>query len=471
MKVTSTGHAGLYLETAGGTILCDPLLYPTFFASWFVFPDNSGLPWEQLGDCDYLYVSHLHHDHFDAENLVRHVNKSATVLLPDFEVTALEDALRALGFHRFERLPNDTPVELDGMRVQITAVNSPNDGALGDSALSVDDGTAMLLNQNDARPSGHDALYAFAGDAGYDAHCLQFSGAVWYPMVYDFPAKTMHKAKVEKRENGMARALRYVEGLSPSFVFPTSGPPCFLDAALFEYNDFDRDPANVFPDATVFCDYLAEHGYDKARLLIPGSTADVHAADVASGRPEATCTVSHPIPQAEVDAIFTDKRTYLQAYAERQAGRIAREKATWADPDVDVFAELRTWFEPLLELSTKFVVGIGYPVEFTITGDPDAPDGDPRRDDESVVIDLPARRVRRPAEGEKCRYRIQGRPTHRRAPHRQPRGRLGEHAVPLDAFRRPSSRALQRVPVRVLQVSVRRAARVRRRVVRGTGSR
>jgi hypothetical protein len=32
---------------------------PAYFASWFPFPDNSALDWNTLGDCDYLYISHL----------------------------------------------------------------------------------------------------------------------------------------------------------------------------------------------------------------------------------------------------------------------------------------------------------------------------------------------------------------------------------------------------------------------------
>ena len=70
-------------------ILCDPWVNPAYFASWFPFPDNSELDWDALGDCDYLYVSHLHKDHFDPKNLSEHVNKDAVVLLPDFPVPDL----------------------------------------------------------------------------------------------------------------------------------------------------------------------------------------------------------------------------------------------------------------------------------------------------------------------------------------------------------------------------------------------
>ena len=101
MQVTSVGHAGFLIQTHAGSILCDPWVNPAYFASWFPFPDNSALDWDTLGDCDYLYVSHLHKDHFDARHLSAHVNKDAVVLLPDFPVPDLRNELQELGFHRF----------------------------------------------------------------------------------------------------------------------------------------------------------------------------------------------------------------------------------------------------------------------------------------------------------------------------------------------------------------------------------
>jgi len=60
MKVTFVGHAGLFIETAGGSILCDPWFNPAYFASWFPFPSNEDLDIEATASLDYLYVSHLH---------------------------------------------------------------------------------------------------------------------------------------------------------------------------------------------------------------------------------------------------------------------------------------------------------------------------------------------------------------------------------------------------------------------------
>src|SRR6185369_562108 len=128
MRITGTGHASMRIDTAAGSILCDPWVNPAFFASWFPFPDNSQLDWESLGDCDYLYVSHLHRDHFDAAHLSRFVSKKATVLLPEYPTSELRDQLEALGFTRFLETTTNEVHSLDGgLNIMVQALTSPTD--------------------------------------------------------------------------------------------------------------------------------------------------------------------------------------------------------------------------------------------------------------------------------------------------------------------------------------------------------
>ena len=137
--------------------LCDPWLNPAYFGSWFVFPDNSGLDWAALGQCDYLYISHLHLDHFDAKLLADHVNKDAVVLLPDFPVPDLKRELENLGFHRFFETEDSVKHRVSGPKgdldVMIVALRAPADGPIGDSGIVVSDGTTTVFNMNDSRPS------------------------------------------------------------------------------------------------------------------------------------------------------------------------------------------------------------------------------------------------------------------------------------------------------------------------------
>ena len=101
MRVTGLGHAGLFVETAAGSVMCYPV-NPAFFGSWFPFPDNSDLDWAYYGQAaDYLYDSHLHKDHFDAENLSRNVRKDATVLLPAFATDEFDASSVSWGSRTF----------------------------------------------------------------------------------------------------------------------------------------------------------------------------------------------------------------------------------------------------------------------------------------------------------------------------------------------------------------------------------
>ncbi|MFL6074622.1 MAG: Rieske 2Fe-2S domain-containing protein [Mycobacteriales bacterium] len=398
MRITCTGHAGLFIETRGGTILTDPWVNPAYFASWFPFPDNSGLDWDRLGRCDYLYLSHLHRDHLDVETLRRHVNKDAVVLLPDFPTDEMHDWLAALGFHRFVEMPDSEPVEFDGgLRMMITALTSPTDGPIGDSGLTVDDGTAVIFDQNDSRPPILDAITGFA-PGGYDAHFLQFSGAIWWPWVYELPEKAKLAFGRAKRVNGLARAKRYVDAVAAKHVVPHAGPPAFLDDPLLPYNDTSADASNTFPDHPVFLDYLRGGGRESDLLMIPGSVLTLEG-----GKAE----VAHPVPDSEVAAIFEDKAGYLKAYAERRRAEIEAERASWARPGLDLVAELKMWFEPLLALAERIGAGVGGPVLLNVVTPGDAPGAIPSVDapvDLPIVIDFPAATVRLLEAGDKPRY-------------------------------------------------------------------
>lgn len=80
MNITSFGHAGLFVETSRETILCDPWANAAYLGTWYPFPDNEWLDWAAFINPDYLYVSHLHQDHFDPL-LLSTLGKKQLVLL------------------------------------------------------------------------------------------------------------------------------------------------------------------------------------------------------------------------------------------------------------------------------------------------------------------------------------------------------------------------------------------------------
>ncbi|GGJ76890.1 putative Rieske 2Fe-2S iron-sulfur protein [Pilimelia anulata] len=385
MRITGTGHASMRIDTPAGSILTDPWVNPAYFASWFPFPDNAQLDWESLGDVDYLYVSHLHRDHFDAAHLRRYVSKKATVLLPEYPTSQLEDELRELGFTRFLRTVSDEVHELDGgLRVMIQALISPTDGPIGDSSLWVEYDGVRLLNQNDARPTD---LTRFTELGHVHAHLLQFSGAIWYPMVYELPQAAKTAFGKQKRERQYDRTWRYIDDLRASWVFPIAGPPCFLDDELWHLNDIHGDEGNIFPDQADFVREYAKVGGSNAVVLLPGTVTELTAD---------TCDTVQPVPS--VEGYFADKKAVLEEMRDRKRPVIEAEKASWRHPEIDVLAALRKRIEPLLEESIYMAKGVGGPVRFDLTDEA----GEVV---ESISVDFPGKVVR-PYAGEKVRYRF-----------------------------------------------------------------
>jgi UDP-MurNAc hydroxylase len=388
MRITGLGHASVLIETAAGTVLTDPWVNPAYFGSWFPFPDNSQLDWDRFGDVDYLFVSHLHRDHFDPEQLKKHVSKKATVLLPEFPTTELEDALRELGFTSFVKPASGDVVSLDGLDVMIHALTSPTDGPIGDSSLWLSDGRYRVLNQNDARPS---ELSVFRELGPVDGYLVQFSGAIWFPMVYELPARAKQAMGRSKRDRQFDRTLRYIEELGASYVFPTAGPPCFLDEELWGFNDIFGDESNIFPDQTVYLDWLKQKGHDEARLLLPGTNVDLA---------EPGCPEHHPYDPRTIYESNETKTAYLRGLQARRLPEVEAARAGWAHPGIDILASLSEWLTPLLAEADHIATGIDGGVRFTCE--------DAERGDVDVLIDFVAREVRAYTD-EKLRYRFRTR--------------------------------------------------------------
>lgn len=351
MKATSIGHAGILIETGSRAIVCDPWFVPAFWASWFVFPRNDQLPtevMEKIEHPDYLYISHQHGDHLDEAWLANHIDKSTPVLLPDFATRELERQLNRLGFTNFIRTRNGIMTDLgDGLRVAIHVETAIADGPGGDSALVVEDGTSRLVNQNDCRTGD---LAELLQHGPVDMHWLQFSGAIWYPMVYDQPREELMALARSKVESQFARSIRYVEAIGARVVVPSAGPPCFLDKDLFSINMIDGDELSIFPDQTQFIARLARHGNDNAVMNIPGTAISVSPTDFQ---------VQHCVSDDEVQRPFVHKREYLLEYQADWAEWLRDTKASWLIRNTNLISELQAWWEPLLAMAPSLRTAIG----------------------------------------------------------------------------------------------------------------
>ena len=382
MRITGLGHAGMFIETAGGSIICDPVIGPSFYGSWFPFPDNRGLDWERFGTADFLYISHRHRDHFDPHLLKTYVSTDIEVLLPEYPTDDLENDLRALGYTNIRYTRAGVPFEHNGVKIMVTPLRAPSDGPIGDSSLSVDDGTASILNQNDSHPLDLEKLLGFSKP---DAYFTQVSGAIWWPMVYDLPQDAKQNFARLKRDAQNKRAMFYIEKVDAEHVFPMAGPPMFLREELFRYNGWGLEDDSIFTDQAQFLAHMAELRPDqKGHLFLPGTQVDLNGGEL-----EVTQTL---YTDAEIERIFSDKWAYLAEQRDSRQDEIRAEEARRAPvlPPEQILAELKAWWEPLLKKSRTIRLGVGGNVRFRI-GELD------------MVVDFPRAKVREYA-GEECIY-------------------------------------------------------------------
>jgi UDP-MurNAc hydroxylase len=351
MRATSLGHAGLLVETDHGSIVCDPWFLPAFFGSWFVFPRNDRLAPDLLRrveHADHLYISHLHADHLDEPWLADHIDRDITVLLPGFPSDELERRLAALGFRNVVRTVDGQPVRVGrdaGIEVAIHVETAITDGPGGDSAIVISDGHHRIVNQNDCRP--HD-LAALAAHGPVDVQFLQFSGAIWYPMVYDEPIERLREQCAAKVESQYARAMRYVEAVDAKVVVPSAGPPAFLDPDLFAFNVIDGDELSIFPDATDFLVRLQRAGHDTGRIVVPGACAVIGPDGVTIEQPN-----DDPMRP------YRDKRAELTEYALDWAPWLEAHRATWHASRPGLVERVQSWWQPLLDAAPTLSAGVG----------------------------------------------------------------------------------------------------------------
>ncbi len=383
MRVTSIGHAGMLVETDGGSIVCDPWFVPAFMGSWFVFPRNDQLSddlLERIEQADYLYVTHLHADHHDEPWLREHLRRDIPVLLPGYPTREQQRTLSRLGFTEFIRTEDGKEIELaPSLTIAIHTEVSITDGPGGDSAMVVSDGTSRLVNQNDCRTTDLDALRSHGP---VDLHWLQYSGAIWYPMVYDMSDDRKRALCDAKVESQFTRAMKYIEAVGARAIVPSAGPPAFLDDDLWHLNVIEGGELSIFPDQRTFLARL-DAADRRGVLAIPGTEITITADSI---------DVQHPIPHDEVESIFADKAAYLRRYQADWQPWLDQMKAGWPEASTDLLATLKAWWEPLLRMAPTMCNAVGANCLF-------------RAGELELLIDFPAAEVRA-FDGEQYGFRF-----------------------------------------------------------------
>ncbi len=147
MKFVVLSHAGLAVEHNGVRLVCDPwLIGSCYWRSWWNFPEPDPELVQNLAP-QFIYLTHLHWDHFHGPSLKKLFDPKTTVVVPKVPTRRMLDDLRWLGFHNIVEVPHGQQFRLG----EDFELRSYQFGFGVDSAALISGGGYTLFNCNDCK--------------------------------------------------------------------------------------------------------------------------------------------------------------------------------------------------------------------------------------------------------------------------------------------------------------------------------
>jgi UDP-MurNAc hydroxylase len=234
--------ACIVIETADCRICCDPWFTQGIYeGSWYQFP-RIVEPIEAIGEIDFVYISHIHPDHYDPPflHLLLLKNPVCRVIVGGDNQEFLIAKMRRDGF---------SPESISRLSIGNTEIaifaNSAHDDVNVDSALVVKTGKFTVVNMNDCSFDEEQVrrIREFCGEAPTLA-CLPYAGAGPYPQMYDFEIEDRRYAAAELKKQQFINLFgQYLTAFRPRFAMPFAGL-YYLGGSLRSRND-----ARGVPDA------------------------------------------------------------------------------------------------------------------------------------------------------------------------------------------------------------------------------
>src|SRR5262249_4278920 len=131
-------------------IISDPWLVGScYWRSWWNFPEPPAQLIENLKP-DYIYITHLHWDHFHGVSLRKLFPQDIRILVPKVPTRRMVTDLKWLGFYNITEIPHGSQVHLG----KNFTLNSYQFGPSVDSAMLLSGGGYTLFNCNDCKYFG-----------------------------------------------------------------------------------------------------------------------------------------------------------------------------------------------------------------------------------------------------------------------------------------------------------------------------
>ncbi len=264
MKFTILSHAGMLVEDKGRSILFDPwLIGSCYWRSWWNFPEISRSAIKDIKP-DYIYLTHLHWDHFHAPSL-RLFDENVKYLVPKIPGTRMVKDLRSIKRKNIVEIPHGGKFEL----WDDCFLHSFQFGLFSaDSICVVSDGKTTLFNANDCKTFGLPLRQITKRFPKVDFCFRSHSSAT--PIPYTVKDYKQKFPTVRTQSNYIEEFTSFCLGVNARYAIPFASNHCFLHKDTYKFNDTGVNPQMVADHFN--SDSIAKEKGSECVVMIPGSS-------------------------------------------------------------------------------------------------------------------------------------------------------------------------------------------------------
>ena len=245
MKITHISSAAVLIEHKGTKVLCDPwLVGDEYYGSWAIDPPLDNLDFSFFDDIDYIYISHIHPDHFSKETLKR-INNKIPILIHKYDEPFLKTNLIKLGkkvielkhgerfscgedFSIYIYASDDCNPEMCFKFFGCGKSKSLDGGSTGIDTMSIFESSEFcILNVNDCpyELSKIALDRVLSNHKSVDLLLVGYAGAGSFPQCWSCYSdeEKLTKYGIQKKNKFLNMGLDYINKVQPKYYMPFAG--------------------------------------------------------------------------------------------------------------------------------------------------------------------------------------------------------------------------------------------------------
>jgi UDP-MurNAc hydroxylase len=284
MKITHYSNSFISVRSQNELIVCDPWMGKANTGGWQSFPEYSvDQLASQLTDARWIYISHLHDDHFHPDTLRILGLLDREFIIKRFQTPVIRERLKRLGVNRIHEVDPFTVQQFGQFELSIfPQITSNSSGLVDDVNYDMDTSIAIkaedtvFFNQVDNPLSLQDLtrIHDFMTEqlGVVDVACIMSGAASEYPHLFLGIDQAAEKRRIV--ESSLTKLCEWLRVLNPRYFFPAGGT-YLIPGWMGVFND------NIAqPDFDEISCYVAEAGLPVRVCTLEGG----HFLEVSEGQ-------------------------------------------------------------------------------------------------------------------------------------------------------------------------------------------